>query len=303
MQGFELTDDFHAFPAPAKINLFLHVIGRRDDGYHLLQTVFRLLNLSDTVYIRPRTDGIIRRIADVPHVPEEQDLCIRAARLIKQYTDSPLGADIALQKQIPMGGGLGGGSSDAATVLLALNNLWNLHMSRRELQALGLRLGADVPVFVFGQNAWAESIGEALQPIALKPAWYVVLTPPVHVSTAEVFASEELTRNTIPTTIAAFSGEASGTSSEGSSIRNDLESVVCRQYPVVASCLNWLNQFSQARMSGSGASVFAEFASRAEAESVLEKLAQENAGLSVDIPVAGFLAHGLEKHPLYHLAE
>lgn len=303
MQGFELTDDFHAFPAPAKINLFLHVIGRREDGYHLLQTVFRLLNLSDTVYIRPRTDGIIRRIADVPHVPEEQDLCIRAARLIKQYTDSPLGADIALQKQIPMGGGLGGGSSDAATVLLALNNLWNLHMSRRELQALGLRLGADVPVFVFGQNAWAESIGEALQPIALKPAWYVVLTPPVHVSTAEVFASEELTRNTIPTTIAAFSGEASGTSSEGSSIRNDLESVVCRQYPVVASCLNWLNQFSQARMSGSGASVFAEFASRAEAESVLEKLAQENAGLSVDIPVAGFLAHGLEKHPLYHLAE
>lgn len=303
MQGFELTDDFHAFPAPAKINLFLHVIGRRDDGYHLLQTVFRLLNLSDTVYIRPRTDGIIRRIADVPHVPEEQDLCIRAARLIKQYTDSPLGADIALQKQIPMGGGLGGGSSDAATVLLALNNLWNLHLSRRELQALGLRLGADVPVFVFGQNAWAESIGEALQPIALKPAWYVVLTPPVHVSTAEVFASEELTRNTIPTTIAAFSGEASGTSSEGSSIRNDLESVVCRQYPVVASCLNWLNQFSQARMSGSGASVFAEFASRAEAESVLEKLAQENAGLSVDIPVAGFLAHGLEKHPLYHLAE
>lgn len=303
MQGFELTDDFHAFPAPAKINLFLHVIGRRDDGYHLLQTVFRLLNLSDTVYIRPRTDGIIRRIADVPHVPEEQDLCIRAARLIKQYTDSPLGADIALQKQIPMGGGLGGGSSDAATVLLALNNLWNLHMSRRELQALGLRLGADVPVFVFGQNAWAEGIGEALQPIALKPAWYVVLTPPVHVSTAEVFASEELTRNTIPTTIAAFSGEASGTSSEGSSIHNDLESVVCRQYPVVASCLNWLNQFSQARMSGSGASVFAEFASRAEAESVLEKLAQENAGLSVDIPVAGFLAHGLEKHPLYHLAE
>lgn len=303
MQGFELTDDFHAFPAPAKINLFLHVIGRRDDGYHLLQTVFRLLNLSDTVYIRPRTDGIIRRIADVPHVPEEQDLCIRAARLIKQYADSPLGADIALQKQIPMGGGLGGGSSDAATVLLALNNLWNLHMSRRELQALGLRLGADVPVFVFGQNAWAEGIGEALQPIALKPAWYVVLTPPAHVSTAEVFASEELTRNTIPTTIAAFSGEASGTSSEGSSIRNDLESVVCRQYPVVASCLNWLNQFSQARMSGSGASVFAEFASRAEAESVLEKLAQENAGLSVDIPVAGFLAHGLEKHPLYHLAE
>ncbi|HZV60890.1 MAG TPA: 4-(cytidine 5'-diphospho)-2-C-methyl-D-erythritol kinase [Methylophilaceae bacterium] len=302
MQDFELTDDFHAFPAPAKINLFLHVVGQRADGYHLLQTVFRFLDYYDTVHIRPRTDGIIRRVMNIPNVPEDQDLCVRAARLIKQYTDSPLGADIVLEKKIPMGGGLGGGSSDAATVLLALNHLWNLELSRPEMQALGLKLGADVPVFVFGQNAWAEGIGEALQPITLKPAWYVVLTPPVHVSTAEVFASKELTRNTIPTTIAAFSGEASGTSSEHVRIQNDLESVVCRQYPAIASCLNWLNQFSQARMSGSGASVFAEFASHAEAESVLDKLAEENAGLPMDAPVAGFVAHGLNRHPLYDLA-
>lgn len=302
MQDFELTDDFHTFPAPAKINLFLHVIGQREDGYHLLQTVFRLLDYYDTVHIRPRTDGIIRRVANIPNVPEDEDLCVRAARLIKQHTNSPLGADIVLQKHIPMGGGLGGGSSDAATVLLALNHLWTLGLSRKEMQILGLKLGADVPVFVFGQNAWAEGIGEELQPIALKPAWYVVLTPPVHVSTAEVFASKELTRNTIPTTIAAFSGEPSGTGSKHSRIQNDLESVVCRQYPVIASCLSWLNQFSQARMSGSGASVFAEFASRAEAEAVLEKLAEENAGLSAEVSVAGFLAHGLNKHPLYHLA-
>ena len=302
MADFELTDDYRAFPAPAKVNLFLHVTGRRDDGYHLLQTVFRLLDYSDTVHIRPRSDGIIRRVANIPNVPEEQDLCVRAAHLIKQHVNSSLGADIILQKQIPMGGGLGGGSSDAATVLLALNHLWNLQLPRTALQALGLKLGADVPVFVFGQNAWAEGIGEALQPIALKPAWYVVLTPPVHVSTAEVFASKELTRNTIPTTIAAFSGVASGTGSERSQVQNDLESVVCRKYPIIASCLSWLNQFSQARMSGSGASVFAEFNSRAEAASVLEKLARENAGLAADSPVAGFLAHGLDKHPLYDLA-
>ena len=301
MQDFELTDDFHAFPAPAKINLFLHVIGQRGDGYHLLQTVFRLLDYYDTIHIRPRTDGIIRRVTNLANVPEDQDLCVRAAHLIKQHTNSQMGADIVLQKQIPMGGGLGGGSSDAATVLLALNHLWNLQLSRQEMQSLGLKLGADVPVFVFGQNAWAEGIGEKLQPIKLPPAWYVVLTPPVHVSTAEVFASKELTRNTIPTTIAAFSGVASGTSLERSQVHNDLESVVCRQYPMIATCLNWLNQFSQARMSGSGASIFAEFASRADAESVLEKLAEENAGLSADLPVAGFLAHGLEKHPLYEL--
>ena len=302
MQDFELTDDFQAYPAPAKVNLFLHVVGQRDDGYHLLQTVFRLLDYADTIYIRPRTDGILRRLGGNADIPEQHDLCMRAAHLIKEHTGSSLGADIALQKQIPMGGGLGGGSSDAATVLLALNHLWNLQLSRQELQTLGLKLGADVPVFVFGQNAWAEGIGEDLRPILLKPAWYVVLTPPTHVSTAQIFSSEELTRNTIPTTIAAFSGQASGTDSEGRPIQNDLESVVCRQYPVVASCLNWLNRFSQARMSGSGASVFAEFASRTEAESVLETLAREYAGSIAGHPVKGFVAHGLEKHPLHHLA-
>lgn len=302
MQHFELSGDFQAYPAPAKVNLFLHVIGRRNDGYHLLQTVFRLLDHADTIYIRPRTDGILRRLVDIPDVPEQQDLCMRAARLIQQHTGCSMGADIALQKRIPMGGGLGGGSSDAATVLLALNHLWNLHLPRPQLQALGLSLGADVPVFVFGENAWAEGIGEDLQSISLNPAWYVVLTPPVHVPTAQIFASKELTRNTIPTTIAAFSGQASGTGFADQQLHNDLESVVCGQYPAVASCLNWLNQFSRARMSGSGASVFAEFASRSEAESVLEKLAREQAESIDGHRVKGFLAGGLEKHPLYHLA-
>lgn len=284
---------FQAFSAPAKVNLFLHVVGQRNDGYHLLQTVFRLLDFHDIVYLNPRTDGIIRRVGDVSGVPEEQDLCIRAARLLKEHSGTSMGADILLEKRIPMGGGLGGGSSDAATVLLALNHLWNLNLPRQELQGLGLKLGADVPVFIFGQNAWAEGVGEDLQEIILRPAWYVVLTPPIHVSTADIFASNELTRNTIPTTIAAFSGQAS--EAEFKRAHNDLEPVVCKQYPAVASCLEWLNQFSQARMSGSGASVFAEFGSSAEAESVLARLKQEMPEIS------GFAAQGLDRHPLFGL--
>ncbi len=289
-----MIQDFQSFPAPAKVNLFLHIVGRRADGYHLLQTIFRLLDFHDTIHLKPRSDGIIRRVKDVAGVPEQQDLCIRAAHLLQQHTGSRLGTDIAIEKRIPVGGGLGGGSSDAATVLLALNRLWNLQLTRAELLKLGLKLGADVPVFVYGENAWAEGIGEQLQPIALKPAYYVVLTPPVHVSTAQVFASKELTRNTIPTTIAAFSGVAS---QEGV-VQNDLESVVCRQYPVVASCLEWLNQFSQARMSGSGASVFAEFENQAEAELVLARVPQDKETQQV----SAFLARGLDKHPLCDFA-
>ncbi len=285
-----MIQDFQSFPAPAKVNLFLHIVGQRADGYHLLQTVFRLLDFHDTIHLKPRSDGIISRIKDVAGVPEQQDLCVRAAHLLQQHTGSRLGADIAIDKRIPMGGGLGGGSSDAATVLLALNRLWDLQLTRAELLKLGLKLGADVPVFVFGENAWAEGIGEQLQSIALKPAYYVVLTPPVQVSTAQVFASKELTRNTIPTTIAAFSG----VSSQEGVVQNDLESVVCRQYPAVASCLEWLNQFSQARMSGSGASVFAEFENQAEAELVLARVSQDKETQQV----SALLARGLDKHPL-----
>lgn len=287
-----MMQDFQSFPAPAKVNLFLHIVGQRADGYHLLQSVFRLLDFYDTIHLRPRKDGVISRSQEIPGVAEQQDLCVRAAHLLQQHTGSALGADIAVDKRIPMGGGLGGGSSDAATVLLALNNLWSLHLPRQELMDLALQLGADVPVFIFGENAWAEGIGEQLQPVALKPAWYVVLTPPVHVSTAQVFASKELTRNTIATTIAAFSAVAFR-QELGQGFSNNLESVVCRQYPAVGACVQWLNQFSRARMSGSGASVFAEFESEAAAQAVLAKAVEEK------LAVSAFTARGLDQHPLY----
>ncbi|MCB5186797.1 4-(cytidine 5'-diphospho)-2-C-methyl-D-erythritol kinase [Methylobacillus caricis] len=286
--------DFQLFPAPAKINLFLHIIGRRSDGYHLLQSVFRLLEFGDTVHIRPRKDGLIQRSLAIQGVPEEQDLCMRAAKLLKQHTNSKWGTDIFVTKRTPMGGGLGGGSSDAATVLLALNRLWQLDLSRTELISLGLQLGADVPFFIFGENAWVEGIGEKLQSIQLPSAHYLVLTPQVHISTAEIFASRELTRNTNPTTIAAFLRDL---------VHNDLETVVCQQYPAVASCLEWLTQFSQARMSGSGASVFVEMQSQEEAEAVLARVTerrelQEIAGCEI----SGFYAKGLHQHPLHSFA-
>lgn len=271
----------NAFPAPAKLNLFLHVVGRRADGFHLLQSVFRLLDFGDTIHITPRQDGVIRRTHEVSGVVEDHDLAIRAARLLRTSSGCRLGADIAVDKRIPMGGGLGGGSSDAATVLLALNRLWALDLPRQRLIELGLQLGADVPFFVFGQNAWAEGVGDQLQTIPLEPACYAVLTPPVHVSTPAVFASRELTRNTIPAKIAAFS-KGFG--------HNDLEPVVCRMHPEVASCLDWLKQFGDARMSGSGASVFVELPTLEAAEQVV---ANRPDG------VRGFAARGLDQHPLY----
>jgi 4-diphosphocytidyl-2-C-methyl-D-erythritol kinase len=279
-----MQQPFQYFPAPAKINLFLHVVGRRQDGYHLLQTVFCLLDWHDTVGLRPTTGGLIRRLNGPADLPEEMDLCVRAAKLLQQETGCRHGAEILLEKRIPLGGGLGGGSSDAATVLLALNRLWDLHLPRSRLLQLGLTLGADVPVFVYGENAWAEGIGEQLQPVALEVCWYVVLTPPVHVSTARVFASAELTRDTIPRKIAAFSRGFG---------RNDLEPVVCRAYPAVASCLDWLKQFGDARMSGSGASVFVALADEAEAKRVFSLKPQG---------VGGFVAKGLERHPLHDFA-
>lgn len=273
-----------AYPAPAKLNLFLHLIGRRPDGYHLLQTVFRLLDYGDTVHLDVRADGNIRRIGALPGVPEGRDLCLRAARLLQEHTGCRLGVDIALEKRIPMGGGLGGGSSDAATVLLALNQRWGLHLPRLQLQTLALQLGADVPVFVFGQNAWAEGVGERLAAMALPPAWYVVLMPDVAISTAEVFASRELTRDAIPAKMAAFF-KGFG--------HNDLQAVACRQYPAVAEALAWLSAFGDARMSGSGASVFIELESEVAADRVLALKPRH---------LKGFMARGLEQHPLHEFA-
>lgn len=271
------------YPAPAKLNLFLHVVGRRQDGYHLLQTVFRFLDVGDELEITARQDGEIRLLAPIPDVPVQQDLCWRAARLLQTHTGCRLGADITLHKRLPMGGGLGGGSSDAATVLLVLNHLWGVHLPRMTLQALALSLGADVPVFIFGKAAFAEGIGEILTPCLLHPACYVVLTPPVHVSTPAVFSHPGLTRDTPSVRIAALS-EGFG--------KNDLEPVVCALYPEVAGHLSWLKGFSAARMTGSGACVFAGFSTREEAEAVF--------ALRPD-SVKGFVAEGVDQHPLYGL--
>ncbi len=274
------------YPAPAKLNLFLHVIGRRPDGYHLLQTVFRLIDHGDVLRFRVRDDGVIARMNSLPGVNEQDDLCVRAAQLLQQESGCTLGADIELEKNLPMGGGLGGGSSDAATVLLALNHLWQTRLSREHLQLLGLQLGADVPVFIFGRNAFAEGIGEILQPVDLKPAWYVVLQPPVMVSTPLVFSAPELTRNTKTIKISDFSPAVQG---------NNLQAVVCSQYPAVKQHLAWLDEQakafkSSARMTGSGACVFAEFTSREQADVVF---AQRPANMQ------GFVAKGLQKHPLH----
>lgn len=273
-------------PAPAKLNLFLHVVGRRDDGYHLLQTLFRFIDFSDTLHFTVRDDGVVRRLNTLEGVPQEQDLCVRAARLLQQACGCPLGVDIALEKRIPMGGGLGGGSSDAATTLLALNRLWDMGLSRARLMQMGLSLGADVPVFVFGENAFAEGVGERLQACLLPDAWYVVLFPPVHVATAQIFAHPELTRDTISLKIRDLSLRALH---NNKALHNDLQPVVCSLYPEVARYLAWLGRFAQARMTGSGACVFAEFADAGQAQAVLEQLPQD---------MRGIVAHGLPYHPL-----
>ena len=277
MQGFQ------TFLAPAKINLFLHITGRRANGYHTLQSVFQLLDFYDTIHLKPTQTGKIKRINLIEGVPASQCLCALAASALQQDTGCKLGVDYIIEKRIPMGGGLGGGSSDAATVLIALNHLWQTNLSRKQLMQIGLTLGADVPVFIFGQNAWAEGVGEQLSAIDLAPHYYVVLTPQVHVSTAEVFANSALTRNTKPLKIADFSRD---TNSEV--FRNDLEAVVCKEFPAVASTLKWLSQYGKARMSGSGASVFLAVNSQAKADEIL---AQKPAN------IAGFVAKGIAKHP------
>ena len=274
-------------PAPAKLNLFLHVVGRRPDGYHLLQTLFRFIDLHDTLHFSLREDGVVRRTHAVEGVAEEQDLCVRAARLLQSDIGCGLGVDITIEKRIPMGGGLGGGSSDAATTLIALNRLWSLGLSRASLMQLGLRLGADVPVFVFGENAFAEGVGEKLQAYPLPEAWYVVLFPPVHVPTAQIFAAPELTRDTVSITMRALSERQLR---DGRELRNDLQSVVCKLYPEVTRYIAWLDKSGKAMMTGSGACVFAEFASRNEAEVVMKQLPHW---------MHGVVAQGLARHPLH----
>ncbi|AOF82212.1 4-(cytidine 5'-diphospho)-2-C-methyl-D-erythritol kinase [Methyloversatilis sp. RAC08] len=280
--------------APAKINLFLHVIGRRPDGYHLLQTAFRFLDFGDRLRFTPRADGALRRVNPLEGVAEEDDLCMRAARLLQSETGCTQGVDIELDKHLPMGGGLGGGSSDAATVLIALNRLWRLDLSRASLQALALRLGADVPVFVFGRSAFAEGVGERLQAVALPAAAYVVVAPGVSVPTPLVFAAPELTRNTEPCKIADFAEVAAQQRLFG---RNDLQPVAAQNFAAVAHAIRLLGEEvgeQEVRMSGSGACVFAQCATRGQAEKVL-------ATLSARWPEGwqGFVACGVDVHPLH----
>ncbi len=268
------------WPAPAKLNLFLLVTGRRADGYHELQTAFQLLDLCDRLDFTVRDDGLIRRVAGPDAIAPEADLAIRAARRLQQEAGVTAGADIAVSKRIPAGGGLGGGSSDAATALVALNCLWGLDWPLERLAAAGLALGADVPLFVLGHSAWAEGVGERLSPLELPARHYAVIFPGLAVSTAEIFQAPELTRNSAPTTIRGFL-QAGG--------RNDCEPVVAARYPEVARALDWLSRKGEARLTGTGSSVFAAFPTVEAARAALDGLP---AGWT------GFAAAGLDRSPL-----
>lgn len=249
-----------AWPAPAKLNLFLRIVGRRADGYHLLQTMFRLLDWGDTIRLRVRADGVIARLAGGAGIAVEDDLAVRAARALQRVAGARQGVDIDVDKRIPAGAGLGGGSSDAASVLVALNAMWDAGLSRAQLTELGLTLGADVPVFVHGHSAWAEGVGERLTSLELPPRWYVVVDPHVHVSTGELFQAPELTRNAAPVTIPDFvSGQVSG---------NAFEPVARARYREVAAAMDWLGQFGAARLSGSGGAAFVECHEESDAREI-----------------------------------
>lgn len=267
-------------PAPAKLNLFLHITGQREDGYHLLQTVFQFLDYSDEIQLTSSRSGEIRRLSDHPLIPENDDLTVKAARLLQDYTDTDFGVDIRVKKRLPMGGGLGGGSSDAATILLGCNKIWNCGLSRGELAILGLELGADVPVFVKGFSAWAEGVGENLTPVELDEKWYIVVHPKVHISTAKIFREEGLTRDSLPITIAHFL-QGHGT--------NALEPVVRKISPEVDDALNWLSGFSPARLTGSGSCVFSAVENQQMAEEILTKLPDK---------WNGFVAKGVNISPV-----
>jgi 4-diphosphocytidyl-2-C-methyl-D-erythritol kinase len=269
-----------AWPAPAKLNLFLHVVGRRADGYHEIQTVFQLVDLADRLVIAPRRDAEIRRLDGPAGIPPEEDLCVRAARRLQEASHVGRGADIRLDKHVPIQGGLGGGSSDAATTLVALNEIWGLRMAPSILVELGLGLGADIPFFIHGRTAWGEGVGERLTPLELPPKHYAIVFPGVGISTAEIFQAPELTRKTPETTIRGFL-KAGG--------RNDCEPVVAGRSPEVRRALAWLADRGEARMTGTGSCVFAAFDDRGSAQAAL-----------ADLPRGwrGYVARGLDRSPL-----
>ena len=285
-------------PAPAKLNLFLHVNGRRLDGYHLLQTVFQLIDRGDVLHFQLRADHRICRSTVLAGVAEADDLVVRAALLlqaeaVRRSGVLPAGVDIAVEKRLPMGGGLGGGSSDAATTLMALNHLWQVGLTREQLMALGLPLGADIPFFIFGETAFAEGIGEALQPVFVPECWYVVIEPGVSVPTSQIFCAEDLTRDTTPVIITDFSSHmAKQNGPAGMFGKNDLQQVASRLYPQVGAAVTWLSNYGDARMTGSGACVFCGFSGESEADAVLEFL-----------PAiwTGWKAKALTQHPLFEM--
>lgn len=273
------------WPAPAKLNLMLRITGRRADGYHLLQTVFQIIDLCDWLTFHRVEGGQISLLNQIPGVPEEEDLTVRAANLLKQHTGCQEGVCIEIEKNLPMGGGLGGGSSDAATTLVVLNELWRLDLPRDELMALGLRLGADVPVFVYGQSAWAEGVGEQLQAIVLPEQWVVVIKPECHVNTREIFFAEGLTRDSKVIKMRDFlAGDG----------RNDCTKIVCELYEPVKKALVDLSRYSEAKLTGTGACVFAQFDSKEKAELAYHALTEK-----WDV----YLARGLNKSTLYKKLE
>jgi 4-diphosphocytidyl-2-C-methyl-D-erythritol kinase len=283
VSGASDADGWSAWPAPAKLNLFLQLTGRRADGYHALQTVFRLLDWGDRIRLRVRPDGRIQRHGPSVHgIAEADDLAVRAAKLLQSASKSTQGADIVVEKQIPAGGGYGGGSSDAATVLLGLDALWGLGLGVERLAGLGLHLGADVPVFVRGENAWAEGVGELLTPIELAPAWYVLVDPGVHVPTAELFQAPELTRDAAPATMADFvSGAVSG---------NAFEPLLRRREPAIEAVFAVLARIGRPRLTGSGSGCFVEFGDRASAEAGLASLPPD---------LRAWIAPGAARSPLH----
>jgi 4-diphosphocytidyl-2-C-methyl-D-erythritol kinase len=283
-----MTEVWTSWPAPAKLNLFLHIVGRRTDGYHLLQTVFQLLDWGDTVRLRVRADGEIARVNDVPGVAPESDLCLRAAHALREQGGGRLGVDIALDKRIPLGGGLGGGSSDAATVLVALNDLWSSGLSPDQLADIALDLGADVPVFVRGYSAWAEGVGEKLTPISLRPQHYVIVDPGVSVPTSALFQAPELTRNSPPLTISDYlSGSGAGTT-------NAFTPVVRAGYPPLAAAIDWLDQFGEARLTGSGGCVFVGVESAERADEIARQC---------PVYFTVYRARGVDRSPLLDALE